>query len=359
MTLSSQLKDKNSPVSKWFRTHMDASLYRKFAQAVNYEATEYPVEIMPNHSEYGMAGTAFDYSFRWLIGPLHEEIVAAHAALFLFLTHKWTEAPKFVSKIIQIGNASQEIEKKATLSIILAWFDTYGRSGKITPALQFLLENQNSIDWESVNSLISKELAEDVTRLTYAALTTWGKDLDKAFILNPTFAGSRSVGGADADWITEEVLYDCKTTKIDRPFGRETLLQTLAYAFLDYDNQYNIHSLGWYYARRNLRIVYPLDEILPRLGFDLTLAGLRQSFANRDQTISIAPAINQKEGKRGKKSEHENTKIEVISLGAFDDWCKAHEGRFKYTSVERQPDNRRLITVYMDDNSMEKFLITF
>lgn len=357
MSLYHQLRNKNSPVSKWFRTHIDASLYRKFAQAVNSEIMKHPIEIMPYHSEYGMAGTAFDYSFRWLVGPLHEHVVAVHGASFL--THKWSGAPEFVSKIIQMGNTSKEIEKKAIFSIVLAWFDTYHRSGKIDPPLQFLLKNQNSIDWEFIDSLISKELAEDVIRLTYAALKTWDKDLDKPFILNPTFTGSKSVDGADADWITEGILFDCKTTKQDRPFERKLLLQSLAYTLLDYDDQYGIHSLGWYFARRNIRLIYPLAQILPSLGFDLNLAGLRQSFANRDQITSAAPAINQKEGKRGKKSKQENMKIEVMSLDGFDNWCKFHEANIKYTSVERHPDNRRLITVYMRDKSIEKFLITF
>lgn len=356
MSLYHQLRDKNSPVSKWFRTHIDASLYRKFSQAVNSEIMKHPIEIMPYHSEYGMAGTAFDYSFRWLIGPLHEHVVAVHGASFL--THKWSGAPEFVSKIIQMGNTSKEIEKKAIFSIVLAWFDTYRRSGKIDPPLQFLLKNQNSIDWESIDSLISKELAEDVIRLTYAALKTWDNDLDKPFILNPTFVGSRSVGGADADWITEEVLYDCKTTKIGRPFGRETLLQTLAYAFLDYDNQYNIHSLGWYYARRNLRIVYSLDEILPRLGFDLNLDGLRQSFANRDQIGDIEPPVKKDATKRRKKTEPENVRIQEISLEDFNDWYNEQDNTIKNTSIEWHPDNRRLVTVYLYDNSIEKFLLT-
>ncbi len=356
MSLYHQLRAKNSPVSKWFRTYIDDSLSRKFVQAINNEIMKYPIEITPSHTEDGMAGTAFDYAFRWLLGPLTDHIVAMKGAYFL--THKWAEAPEFISMIIQTGNAAEGLEKKAASSIVLAWFDTYLRSGKIAPPLQLLLETQHNIDWDTTYSLIPKELAEDVIQLTYAALKTWDKDLEVAFILNPTFTSSKTVDGADADWITEGILYECKSTKKNRPFDRGTLLQTLAYTFLDYDNQYDIHSLGWYYARRNLRLVYPLSEILPRLGLGVDLRALRQSFANRDQIGDIEPPVKKDAAKRRKKTEPENVRIQEISLEDFNDWYNEQDNKIKNTSIEWQPDNRRVVIVYMRDDSIEKFLVT-
>ena len=356
MNLYEQLSTKNSSVSKWFRTHIKMRSAIRFADKINDEINKYPIAIPPNHTDYALADTAFKYTFRWLLGPLTGDIVALSGAYFL--PYKWDEAPAFVSRIIQEGNATQDLEKKAEFSIILAWFDMFARWRKIVPPLRMLSEKKSSRDWKPVYPLVSPKLVADLVQLAHGARETWGSALDKPFIFNPIFTGSNTVGGADADWITQRRLYECKCTMNPQPFTKDTLLLALAYVLLDYDNEYAIKGLGWYYARRNVCIGYSSVKILRQLGLSTDLEELRYLFANRDHDGDLRPSTNKAKSRRRKMREQENIQIQEISLGAFDDWCKIHEAKIKDTSVEWHPDNRRLVTVYLYDNSIEKFLLT-
>lgn len=356
MSLYEQLRRKNSSVSKWFRTYIKTRLAIKFVDKINDEINKYPIVISPNHTDYALAGTAFKYTFRWLHGPLTDNIVALSGAYFL--PYKWDEAPYFVSRVIQEGNATQDLEKKAELSIILAWFDIFARWRKVVPPLQMLSEKQNGRNWKVAYPLVSPQLVDDVVQLAHGAIETWGSALNKPFIFNPIFTGSTTVGGADADWINQRRLYECKCTMNPQPFTKDTLLQALAYVLLDYDNEYAIKGLGWYYARRNVCVGYSLVKILRLLGLSTDLEELRYLFANRDYSGDLEPFNNKAKSRRRKRLEQENIQIREISMGAFDDWCKVHEIKIKETSVEWRPDNRRVITIYMRDDSIEKFLIT-
>ena len=67
--------------------------------------------------------------------------------------------------------------------------------------------------------------------------------------LNPTFVGSRYVGGADADLILDRRLIEIKTTTHAR-LDKSWLLQLLGYVFLDWEDRYRIDGLGILYSRQ-------------------------------------------------------------------------------------------------------------
>jgi hypothetical protein len=97
-------------------------------------------------------------------------------------------------------------------------------------------------------------------------------------ILNPTFAASAALGGADADLILGRTLLDLKTTKKARP-DRPTLWQLAGYALSDFDDRYSIDSVGFYYARFGKTITWSLGEFLTQLaGQAVDLSELRKSF---------------------------------------------------------------------------------
>ncbi len=98
-------------------------------------------------------------------------------------------------------------------------------------------------------------------------------------ILNPTFAGSGYVGGADADLILDSQMIDIKASihpKIQGPW----LYQTLGYALLDYTSEYRIDSIGIYMARQGLLVEWDADDLVKQLSgkTDLTLESLRKDF---------------------------------------------------------------------------------
>jgi hypothetical protein len=113
--------------------------------------------------------------------------------------------------------------------------------------------------------------------------------------LNPIFAGSGEIGGADADLISDGCLIDVKTT-VDPKFTRTRLLyQLLGYVLLDYDDAYAIRSVGVYLSRQGLLIRWQLADLLQTLldGKRATLAELRASFreAVRAAAVDLAAGV--------------------------------------------------------------------
>lgn len=96
-----------------------------------------------------------------------------------------------------------------------------------------------------------------------------------ARICGPTFVGSADLGGADADFILDGLLLDCKATRHPRSLGRDALYQLAGYLLLDYDDRYRITSLGIYLSGQGAMITWSVDEFLATVGARQPLAHLR------------------------------------------------------------------------------------
>jgi hypothetical protein len=84
-------------------------------------------------------------------------------------------------------------------------------------------------------------------------------------VMNPTFASSVLLGGADADFIVDGCLYDIKTT-MDKSPGRAGLWQVVGYALADTDDAFGVRQLGFYFARQGVILRWPLQGLLNSLG---------------------------------------------------------------------------------------------
>jgi hypothetical protein len=103
--------------------------------------------------------------------------------------------------------------------------------------------------------------------------------LSQPAILNPVFAGSVDIGGADADMIVEGCLIDIKAS-IAAQLKADFLYQLAGYVLLDYNDTYHITSVGIYMARQGILFSWSLPEFLQKLTGDgnTTLSSLRQEF---------------------------------------------------------------------------------
>jgi len=103
--------------------------------------------------------------------------------------------------------------------------------------------------------------------------------LSRPHVLNPTFAGSLDVGGADADFIVDGCLIDMKAT-ISSQIRADFLYQLAGYLLLDYHDAYHITSVGIYMVRQGLLLKWDVSAFLQKLtGDDHTSLGtLRREF---------------------------------------------------------------------------------
>jgi hypothetical protein len=91
----------------------------------------------------------------------------------------------------------------------------------------------------------------------------WG---GRAVVLNPTFAQSEVLGGADADWIIEDTIWDLKTTTTPQYRLEESLLQLVGYVLSDTPNTYGIETMGLYFPRFGQTLTWDVAPLLRRLG---------------------------------------------------------------------------------------------
>ncbi|MFF6804586.1 hypothetical protein [Streptomyces sp. NPDC012616] len=99
--------------------------------------------------------------------------------------------------------------------------------------------------------------------------------LDKR-ICAPMFSGSADVEGADADFIADGRLIDCKATVRPERFGeRRDVHQLAAYLLLDYEDTYVLHQVGFYLARQGQLLTWTTEEFLSLLGARRSLPALR------------------------------------------------------------------------------------
>lgn len=91
----------------------------------------------------------------------------------------------------------------------------------------------------------------------------------------PAFAGSTDIGGADADFIVDGLLLDCKATTTPTRLGSTEIGQLAGYLLLDYDDQYRITQVGLYLSRQGTAIAWQVPEFLRLIGTDEPLPQLR------------------------------------------------------------------------------------
>jgi hypothetical protein len=86
----------------------------------------------------------------------------------------------------------------------------------------------------------------------------------RPYILNPTFAGSLDIGGADADLVVDGCLIDIKAS-LSSQIKAEYLYQLAGYLLLDYDNQLHMNAVAIYMARQGMLFTWSIPEFLHQL----------------------------------------------------------------------------------------------
>lgn len=177
--------------------------------------------------------------------------------------------------------------------VVLALFDQVYRSGIKLDSLLFSPELDYSTG--SLLGIAEPHWIEDLCRLSRLFYETQRTLIDPNALLNPVFTGSSDVGGADADIIVSRCLIEFKAT-VNPKIDAFLLYQLLGYTFLDYDDQFQIDSVGVYLARQGILIRWPLRELLQTLsgGAPVSLPDVRLEFralARRGHARNCGKAI--------------------------------------------------------------------
>ncbi len=107
-----------------------------------------------------------------------------------------------------------------------------------------------------------KPTLQDVSNIVANFDTLLSVYKNKLTFVNPTFSASSFVGGADANFIIEDTLFQVLTSAKQQPLTIEKVLQPVGYCMLDTVNQYGLKNIAWYLSRQSVVIKVPINYLV-------------------------------------------------------------------------------------------------
>ena len=314
MSLSSHLDDRASPVRRFLcETFPDAKAARMsctvpdpgpvlFMQGLHW--TDVPWSGTWNAGELAVCpadrdgfpwptiGTAFDYQLRFLLGEVGlDRLVARQGAArlaaywagrnglprgYVELTERFDAMTK-ASPTWATPATSEGRRELAQLSYVLALYEQCFR-GPMSDTWP-LLKLGKGASLKKILGSIRDDALDDLTQLTELFVDAQPELLGSTRrILNPTFAASVGLLGADADLVVDGRLLDIKT-KLHGDIRRVDLWQLLGYALGDWDDTHGITEAGFYFSRQGVQVAWDLSTLMELMAHaPQDLVEMRQRF---------------------------------------------------------------------------------
>ncbi len=283
MSLKAQLDDPRSPLRGFFLAHLSntSGMRSLFKGAFVGALSVAPPKTKPYPS--GEVGSAFGVRFALAfapttagpakprqVGELRQQCIGDFVERLRALLER-------VEPEARVPAPADE-ELLCRFCYVLGVFDQVFRIGP-RPELP-IIQLPSTATADDLLALASAECIGDLCALVAAAQSTFQSLPRSSVVIGPAFAGSRDVGGADADLILDGCLVEVKTTTGSATAG-DTLHQVVAYALLDYENKYGIEEVAIYSARQGALARKPLSQALHALaGRPVDVAKVRADLAD-------------------------------------------------------------------------------
>ena len=277
MSLTSHLGDSSSPIRRWFEARLPNT--RGVVSNANKRICGDPRRpcplAPPTGSDSAVVGTALDFVVRSsLRADALQDTFATRGAAEVA---KWRgcdsvrierEAVEAISALSPSRRklAPTQLAHLCRMCVVLARFEQFFRVGpRVWGVVGHPLADGPTLK-QYASRVAGHSTLEDLLAVASVALRDHG-DLRTAdpLDLNPTFALSCLLGGADADVIACGLLLDFKSTAQSRAVRRNDIWQLVGYALCDVPNAFAIHSVGLSLIRWRAWVTWPLDELLNEL----------------------------------------------------------------------------------------------
>lgn len=279
-----------SPVRAWFDLNFPG--LNHLSPSVRNRLATIPVLVPRGPTLATVVGTAFDLRACLYVAPEAARLGLARrgasriGSVYDLDARTWS-MPDFdpffdrVEKLLsEVDSTSHRLAPKderrlCRACVILGRLEQIARSGR-QPAGDDRLDD------------VPNETIDEMVELLNLFVEHFSSELAGPSYMNPTFEGSRLVGGADADMIVTGTLIDLKTTD-GQVAPAWWLRQLLGYALLDFSDTYAIDSIGFYFARQGHLSLTDLDRFI-----DLTTTGSTRSIADwRAEFRTFLEGLNQ------------------------------------------------------------------
>lgn len=303
MSLSSHLRNKNSPIRDFIRSQFPNT--KEFLEEDRRWIKNVPVILPDAELPLNTIGTAIDYRIRYYFSVTpHSELVAFKGAALL---QAWPSSPfamrdytllsvnergieepvlsDVFRSLVELTRDNEPVgrrlpaDEEDTLNrycVVLALFEEVFRAGL---SLNSPLATGKFADYESLLGIAESHWLDDLRNLSWKFFDEFEYLLQLPHTLNPKFDGSRDVGGADADLVIDGKLIDIKTTRWPQLLS-DWIWQLLGYTLLDYSDDNQINAIALYMARQGVLVDWDLNEALEILcpGDTPSIAELRCQF---------------------------------------------------------------------------------
>jgi hypothetical protein len=248
-------------------------------QAVLPERVGPPLILPTDRTKYPWpaVGTAVDYRLRYFLESASPDtFVAMFGALSLSMAcgHPgppvaFKELATALNELMPLGGRiTEELSQEKELHLARCCYALalYEQCGRVSISPHWPIRRLGvGASLNDVLGLCEDRAANDIRELAALFLRN-GSAIHgaKTFNLNPKFAASTKLGGADADLIVDQWLIDIKTTVEKRP-QRTELWQLTGYILADWDDKYEMSHVGFYYSRQGAILRWPITEFLRSL----------------------------------------------------------------------------------------------
>jgi hypothetical protein len=293
LNLTRQLRHSASPVSQFMSEHLpDVHVLARDYHAC-LETLPQPVQPIDVHRpNWSALGHTIDYKIRLSFGTDLGPGVA-HGVEALNGRYRISGAPaeRVRRAVYAAGRQLLEVvdvylddpgrwgdEAMTRLCFVASFFEAIYRSGAVEPH-SMLAAATPSTRLADLTAAVPAYVVDDIggqLRLAEEPLAPFRALPSAAKVCGPVFAGSSDIGGADADYILDGLLLDCKATRDPRRLGHEEIYQLAGYLLLDYDDEYGIDQVGLYLSRQGGLISWSVAEFLDKLGATVPLPQLRE-----------------------------------------------------------------------------------
>ncbi|MEV4094337.1 UvrD-helicase domain-containing protein [Streptosporangium saharense] len=295
LSLTAQLKHRTSPVWRFMAEHLPNSTNLERDYLEHLVGLPHPVQpIEVQRPDWSALGHTVDYrlrlSFGGDLGPGVRFGVQAFDGTYHF--HGQPAAPvrralhaagerllaAVDAYLAEPGRYNEETIVR--LCFVAAFYEDIARTGHLR-RFNLLATATATTSLADLVAAVPAYVLDDIghqMRLAERPLAALRALPPAARVCGPIFTGSGDIGGADADYILDGLLLDCKATRTPRRLGREEIYQLAGYLLLDYDDEYGIDHVGLYLSRQGALITWETRDFLHRLGARMPLARLRAAF---------------------------------------------------------------------------------
>lgn len=151
-------------------------------------------------------------------------------------------------------------ERAARVACLTGLADRAYRSGRTAEPWYEQLRAASSL--QEALAVVDPAWVADVTAVSQRAARALGPLAGATpAVRGPSFAGSRAAGGADGDLILGRVLVEVKTSRLSELRKRD-VQQVMAYALLDWEDEYGLEEVALLSARHGVLVRWPLRQLV-------------------------------------------------------------------------------------------------